>query len=369
MQLATVKAKGGVRPDSGQAADSEKKMQAALAGKERIDWVDYAKGFCIFMVVTMHSTFGVEQASGTLSWMHVVSDFAKPFRMPDFFLISGLFLARVIDRDWASYLDHRVLHFVYFYVLWLTIQIGFKAPGLAGEVGALGVVQLYLHSFIDPFGTLWFIYLLPAFFVMTKLARRAPPLLIFLVGIALESLEIKTGNMLIDEFAARFVYFYAGYWLCTHFFTLARMVQQYPRLTIAALFVWAPINGLMVFSGLAFLPGLSLLMGFVGAAAVIALAALLSKMRFLDILRYAGKHSIAIYLAFFLPMAATRYVLLKTGIIPDLGTVALIVTVFAIAGPLLLQLLARNTPLGFLFERPAWLRFDRSRHTTLQPAE
>ncbi|HEY8267618.1 MAG TPA: acyltransferase family protein [Xanthobacteraceae bacterium] len=344
-------------------------MQTAIKGAERIDWVDYAKGFCIVMVVMMHSTFGVELAAGQQSWMHAVSDFAKPFRMPDFFLISGLFLARVIDRDWASYLDRRVWHFVYFYVLWLTIQIGFKAPGLAGEVGALGVVQLYLHSFIDPFGTLWFIYLLPAFFIVTKLARRAPPLLILLAGIALESLRIKTGNTLVDEFASRFIYFYAGYWLCTHFFTLARMVQQYPKLAIAALLVWAPINGLMVVSGLAFLPGLSLLMGFVGAAAVIALAALFSKVRFLDILRYAGQHSITIYLAFFLPMAATRYALLKAGIIPDLGTVALIVTLFAIAGPLLLQLLVRNTPLSFLFERPAWLRFDRPRHPTLQPAE
>ena len=91
----------------------------------------------------MHSTFGVELAADQQSWMHAVSDFAKPFRMPDFFLISGLFLARVIDRDWASYLDRRVWHFVYFYVLWLTIQIGLKAPGLMGEVGALGVVQLY----------------------------------------------------------------------------------------------------------------------------------------------------------------------------------------------------------------------------------
>ena len=31
----------------------------------------------------------------------------QPFRMPDFFLISGLFLARVIDRDWRDYLDRR----------------------------------------------------------------------------------------------------------------------------------------------------------------------------------------------------------------------------------------------------------------------
>ena len=28
--------------------------------------------------------------------------------------------------------------------------------------------SLYLESFIEPFGTLWFIYLLPVFFVITK---------------------------------------------------------------------------------------------------------------------------------------------------------------------------------------------------------
>ena len=29
-----------------------------------VDWVDYAKGFCIVMVVMMHSTLGVEAAAG-----------------------------------------------------------------------------------------------------------------------------------------------------------------------------------------------------------------------------------------------------------------------------------------------------------------
>ena len=37
--------------------------------------------------------------------------------MPDFFLISGLFLSRAIDRDWHDYLDRKVWHFAYFYVL------------------------------------------------------------------------------------------------------------------------------------------------------------------------------------------------------------------------------------------------------------
>ena len=87
----------------------------------RVDWVDTAKGFCIVMVVMMHSTLGVEAAVGHEGWMHVLVAFAKPFRMPDFFMISGLFLARVIDRDWRSYADRKVVHFAYFYVLWVTV--------------------------------------------------------------------------------------------------------------------------------------------------------------------------------------------------------------------------------------------------------
>src|SRR5215208_8202042 len=154
----------------------------------RIDWVDYAKGFCIIMVVMMHSTLGVEQAAGREGWVHAAVAFAPPFRMPDFFLISGLFLAQVINRDWRTYLDRKVVHFAYFYLLWTAIQFGVKAPGLMHEHGALGVAWLYLESFWEPFGTLWFIYLLPIFFVVTKLAhdRKISPVVVLLLGAALE---------------------------------------------------------------------------------------------------------------------------------------------------------------------------------------
>src|SRR5215203_183025 len=73
----------------------------------RVDWVDYAKGICIVMVVMMHSVLGVEAAAGQTGFMHLAVAFAKPFRMPDFFLISGLFLSVVIGRDWRTYLDRK----------------------------------------------------------------------------------------------------------------------------------------------------------------------------------------------------------------------------------------------------------------------
>jgi uncharacterized membrane protein YcfT len=341
----------------------------AEAASTRVDWVDYGKGICILMVVMMHSTLGVEAAAGAQSWMHALVEFAKPFRMPDFFLISGLFLARVIDRDWRRYLDRKVVHFLYFYALWVTIQFAFKAPGLASELGVAGVFKLYLLSYIEPFGTLWFIYLLPVFFVVTKIARRVPPVLIFVIGALLEAAPIETGWTMIDEFAARFVYFFVGYWLAANFFRLARHAQQNVTLALLALALWAVVNGALVFSGYAGMPGISLALGLAGASAVIAVAALLERARVLDSLRYAGEHSIVIYLAFFLPMAATRAALLKSGVVTDLGMVALIVTTAGVIVPLILHWFVQGTRFDFLFRRPAFFYIDRPRRPSLQPAE
>jgi uncharacterized membrane protein YcfT len=368
MALARNKAERQRASRKGTAADSETAMAHAQTQQGRVDWVDYAKGFCIVMVVMMHSTLGVEKAVGEMSWLGAAVEFARPFRMPDFFLISGLFLARVIERDWRTYLDRKVLHFAYFYALWVAIQFVFRAPGIAAEAGVAGIFKEFLLAFIEPFGTLWFIYLLPIFFVVTKLTRRLPPVSIFVAGALLEALKIHTGWTVIDEFAARFVYFFAGYWLAAYVFVLARHVQNHRRLAVGGLAVWSLANGALVAAGVSQLPGVSLFLGGIGALAVVSFSALLAKMRLLDPLRYAGEHSLVVYLAFFLPMAATRTALLKAGIVPDLGTVALIVTAVAALTPLLFHEFVRGTWASFLFRRPNALRLDR-RPAYLQPAE
>jgi uncharacterized membrane protein YcfT len=336
---------------------------------ERIDWVDYAKGVCIVMVVMMHSTLGVEAALGEEGWLHYAVAFAKPFRMPDFFLISGLFLACVIDRDWRTYLDRKVVHFAYFYLLWVTIQFAFKAPGLAAEHGLTGVAGLYLMSFVEPFGTLWFIYLLPVFFVVTKLARGVPPLIVWLIAAALEIAPIETGWTMVDEFAGRFVYFYTGYILAPRMFALAAYVQQRPTMAVAGLLVWAVFNGFYVMAGAADLPFVSLTLGLMGATAVVSLSALMAKRDMFAPLRYCGTHSIVVYLAFFLPMAASRAVLIKTGIIADVGTISALVTLAGVVGALALFWAVRHTSFRFLFERPARFWLAPRQRMALQPAE
>jgi uncharacterized membrane protein YcfT len=336
----------------------------------RIDWVDYAKGICIVMVVMMHSVLGVELAAGQTGFMHVLVAFAKPFRMPDFFLISGLFLPLVIDRDWRTYLDRKVVHFAYFYVLWVTIQFGFKAPAFAADAGWSHAGFLYLESFIEPFGTLWFIYLLPVFFVVIKLTRSIPPPLIWGVAAMLEATHIVTGWTVIDEFCARFVYIYSGYLFAELVFALSDRARARPMLALAGLALWAVVNSGLVAFGASEWPLVSLALGLAGACAIITAGTLLARMQWMNFFRFCGAHSIVIYLAFFLPMAATRTLLLKSGIIADIGTISLIVTVAGVVGALLIWKAALALHANFLFQRPAafWIA-PKKALAVLQAAE
>lgn len=323
----------------------------------RVDWVDYAKGVCIILVVMMHSTLGVEKAVGHSGHLSAFIEWARPFRMPDFFLISGLFLQRRIHQEWRSYLDSKVLHFAYFYVLWMTIQLLFKGAALHAEGGFPEVLRQYLLAFIDPFGTLWFIYLLAIFFVVTKATRHIAPHVIFLFAAALEMAPIQTGWMVIDEFAGRFVYFFAGYWLANVVFqSTARMWMRHTLALLAGLYIWAVGHTMAVRGGMADLPLMSLALGLAGAGAVITFSVVLARSRMVPWLRWLGENSIVIYLSFFLFMAATRSLGLKLVPTAPVDFLSLLTTTAAICGSVVLFLLTRNTAFSFLFRRPQWAR-------------
>ena len=208
------------------------------------------------------------------------------------------------------------------------------------------------------------------FFVVTKVFRHAPPLAIWAAAAALEMMHVATGWTVIDEFCARFVYFYSGYLLAAYVFALSDRARTRPAVALAGLALWALVNGGLVVSGFSEWPVISLALGLAGACGIVVMGTLLAQARWLDFLRYCGEHSIVIYLAFFLPMAASRTLLLKFGPIHDIGTVSLIVTIAGIAGALAIWWTARGTKANFLFERPAafWIA-PRKASAGLQAAE
>jgi uncharacterized membrane protein YcfT len=325
----------------------------------RLAWVDVAKGLCIVLVVLMHATFGVEKAVEAETGLHAFIEWARPFRMPDFFLISGLFLAARIDRPWRSYLDTKVVHFAYFYVLWLTIQFALKAPGMVAESGAAATVQDYLTSYLVPFGTLWFIYLLMIYFVVAKLLKPVPQWAVLAAAAALHVFAPETGVFIADEFANRFVFFYSGYALAPAVLAFADRLKSVPALwLVIALVAWAGLNALAVGSGVAHIRGPDLVFSYVGIAAVIAFSVLVTARILGDALAYCGRHSIAVYLAFTVFMGPARIVLLKLTGGEAATAIALASAAAGVGGALLLQWAVKGTWAGFLFTRPAPFRLQ-----------
>ncbi len=321
--------------------------------KERVAWLDHAKGFCIVLVVMLYATELVQHAAGREGWLQRVVDFAMPFRMPDFFLLSGLLISRVIGRDWRTYLDRKVVHFAYFYVLWLTILLAFEAPWMAASEGWPAVAKTYLWAYVHPYSMLWFIYLLPVFFVVTRLVRPAAPALVWLAAAALQIAQFDTGLKVFDKFAMYFVYFYTGAVVAPHIFRLAESVRAHRGRALVAIALWAGVNGTLVLAGYSHLPVISLAMALVGATAVIAFAALVAGMPAFRPFGYCGRNSIVIYLAFLIPVTLTRKAIAVTGWIDDVGWISLVTTAGGVLGALSLYWLVRGTPLRFLFERPA----------------
>jgi uncharacterized membrane protein YcfT len=369
----TLRAK--LRADAGApSTPSARPVAPGIAGAdERVVWFDYAKGICIILVVMMHSTLGVGEAMDAQGFMHWVVAFAKPFRMPDFFLLSGLFLFRAIDRDWRTYLDRKVVHFAYFYVLWLVILMGVKqAPLLASDPQAW--LEAFAHALQTPNPNLWFIYVLPLFFVATKLARAVglPNWALWLAAAVMQTIPMHTGWEAIDDYGAQyFVFFLTGYMLAPKVFQIAAWARENAGLAMACLAGWFVFNATIAFEPshldgietFAQVPVLRIAFGLIGAVAVVATASLLSRLNAARFIRHAGRNSIVLYVSFVLPMAATRVALVKTGLIDDVGVVSLIVTAVAVAVPLLLHALVRNTWARFLYERPERFRIERRRET------
>ncbi|RUP13771.1 MAG: acyltransferase [Methylobacterium sp.] len=341
---------------------------------DRLAWVDIAKGICILLVVMMHSVTGTGDAMGGEGFLHPVVAFAKPFRIPDFFLLSGLFMGRVIDRDWRLFSDRRVVHFAYFYLLWLVIQSAARYGKIAGDDGPTAFAAHLAHALIEPYSTLWFIYLLAVFSVVTKALRRVPDAVLLAGAAVLQIADIRSESTLIEEFCARYVFFVAGYLFAGRIFALADAARHQVRLALCGLAAWAFLEGWLALtpSGLpnhptlASLPLVSLALGAAGALAIVVAASLLGRVGgpIAEAVRTCGQRSIVIYLAFSLPMAATREILVRTGAIADIGLASLIVMTVAVLLPLVLERLVRGTAFDLLFVRPRWCRLVGSESRT-----
>jgi uncharacterized membrane protein YcfT len=222
---------------------------------------------------------------------------------------------------------------------------------------------------------MWFIQLLPILFVTARLTRSLPKVLVLWAAALMHIMAARypdggvyamgssmTGWIALDSYFLYLVYFLAGVLFAQQVKRFAAWVAQRPAASIAALLAWGMVEELAVRRGIQQIPGPTLVLGLAGAIAVVAIAALLAKARAAEWLALCGRRSLVVYLSFFLPMVVARVALLRSGLVSDVGWISLLVAACAVAGPVLMERLVRNTPLAFLYVRPAWARLRVDPH-------
>lgn len=327
----------------------------------RINWIDATKGLTIMMVVTMHISLGTQaMLGGSDMWLVDFTNFVRPFRVPLFFIIAGLFAAKALQANWRKFLDTKILHFAYFYFLWAVLQLGIKLA-LPGEGNHnLSFADFWLLPF-EPFATLWFIYALALFFLMARLTRAVPPAVMLAFAGALYAADIHTGWTAVDEFSGRFIFFLVGLHASRLVLDFANWTNRHKviALGIAAL----GLTAVFVLQNNAVIEPRfdQLCAALYGATAVIAFMAAFSGAAIMRPFTFVGEQSLTVYLAFFLPGAVLRIGLEKTGLIENGDVIAGLAITGAIVIPLLGARLLANTPLAFLFTRPALFRLEETK--------
>ncbi len=107
------------------AKDEHSAAPATTGGIEKIPWVYHARGLALMLIVYRHIVLGMKFSGVEVSsFMYNFQLFFFNFRMPAFFFLSGVFIAKSLSkRSGAAVAKNKVGNLLYPYLLWASITL------------------------------------------------------------------------------------------------------------------------------------------------------------------------------------------------------------------------------------------------------
>lgn len=342
-----------------------------------MEWIDYLRGITIILVVYYHSLLGIKRSTIAVpAFLDNANLIFLSFRMPLFFILSGIFITKSLERNSVKTLVGKKFELlIYPYLVWsvlqISLQIAFSNYTNSDRSWIDFSYILYQPRGLDQF---WY---LPALFNCTVaymlIKRRFAPSpmaqLSFALLLYFASPYFQQVSM-ISDFMRFYVFFAIGDLVSAFFFRPSSQrffIRRLSFLLILPLFVFVQVYYLKYDIGgatlttdvseiranwvryatnsLAFL-GIAL----VGCVTMVKLSFLLQRFRAFSFLRVIGYHSLYIYvmhlvLTAFSRIAFTRFLGLEDPL--------LLLVVSIVLGTMLpiafYNLLVKDGPLYFLF--------------------
>jgi fucose 4-O-acetylase-like acetyltransferase len=105
-------------------------FNAEGATRSRMPWVDYTKGIAIILVIYRHVWFGLTRDHlDTLHYLYLkhANDIVYSFRMPLFFVLSGIFISKSLaKRTKKQLVINKFDTLLYPYLIWAVIQVSLQ---------------------------------------------------------------------------------------------------------------------------------------------------------------------------------------------------------------------------------------------------
>ena len=300
-------------------------------GNSRYAWIDYAKGICIILVTFRHVQEGLhppgaEYPSLALKYADV---FFFSFRMPLFFIVSGIFLGGALAKKSVNqYISSRFQTIFYPLLIWgiiqITLQLIFKDYTNVKRVPFDYINLLIKPRAIEQFWYLHTLFLVGTFYALMTVVAKFKIIHQLLLGIALYAVTgflrynyyQEVEHWFILDVTFYYVFFAVGdlfgkfildpknfkvmssaktFWLFLPVFLILEGYFTY--LNMSNKWDYYVQNRLPMF----FLP-----VGLIGGAFLIHCSFLLQKVDKLKFIRVVGYHSLYIYVIHLAVTAGTR---------------------------------------------------------------
>lgn len=305
---------------------TDKNHTGNATGGTRLGWVDYARGLAILLVIFRHTMVGLRRSDVVVSDnLYYIQEFLLNVRMPVFFILSGVFLGRTLQkRSLQSIAANKTANLLYPYVLWSVILITFQVV-LSNYTNSQRSWTDYKYILYQPreLDHMW--YLLALFntsilFLLCYNLFKRRPLLHFILAVVLYFFHYLVYDYsLVSDIMYNYVFLVFGVYMYDRIAQMENislkklgliLLVTIPVFIIGQLFWLHHINDhYQPLQTIYLLPFLLII--FIASLVYYLVSRILYELQVAKFLAWIGKYSLYIYIVHVFVIAMVRVVLVK----------------------------------------------------------
>lgn len=328
--------------------------------RARLNWVDYAKGLAILLVVYRHALVGLNRAGLFVpEFLYNMQEYVYNFRMPVFFVLSGIFLGKTLNKNTTGKIaKKKVATLFYPYLLWTVVLISMQILFSAYTNSSRTVVD-YSYILLQPrnLDHMWYLLALFNTSILYLAARRwwnPGPLVhvIFAVVLFHLTLLVRDYSFFSDLFY-HYIFLLAGVLLSER--TLSDRELSLSQLALRMLMVlpffvvgqwgWQQLD-----QDNMYLQPLLLIIVLIACVFFYYFCRFFYQAGIFKGLIYVGKHSLPVYILHLFVISFIRIVLIKVFMLENIYLIIFLSMLLGITLPIIFYRICRKLGIGYLFE-------------------